>query len=124
MSDYSNSDSSILANSNPRNDDVKSIEDNIREVQLQELKDALKYRRWFLEWGISITSVCVGASAIILVFLTLYGKYETALGVAFISGLSVEVVGVSVVIAKYLFPSGGIKIQQSETPIISEEEDV
>lgn len=124
MSDYSNSDSSILANSNPRNDDVKSIEDNIREVQLQELKDALKYRRWFLEWGISITSVCVGASAIILVFLTLYGKYETALGVAFISGLSVEVVGVAVVIAKYLFPSGGIKIQQSETPIISEEEDV
>ena len=124
MSDYSNSDSSILANSNPRNDDVKSIEDNIREVQLQELKDALKYRRWFIEWGISITSVCVGASAIILVFLTLYGKYETALGVAFISGLSVEVVGVAVVIAKYLFPSGGIKIQQSETPIISEEEDV
>lgn len=121
---YSNSESSVLADSDPPNDDVKSIEDGIRKAQLQELQDALKYRLWFLIWGVSITSVCVISSVAILVFLTFRGEYETALGVAFVSGLSVEVVGTAVVIAKYLFPNGGMKIQQSKTPVVTEEEDV
>lgn len=124
MTDYSESDSSILARSNPTNDNVKDIEDDIKEAQLQELRDALQYRRCFFIWGIVITSVCVAVSAIALVFLTCFGEYETALGVAFVSGLSVEVVGIAVIIAKYLFPNGGMKIQRSRTPVITEEDDV
>lgn len=124
MTDYSNSDSQSLANANPENDDVKGIEERIREAQLQELRDALQYRRWFLIWGIGITSACVLFSVAVLVFLTWFGEYETSLGVAFVSGLSVEVVGIAVVIAKYLFPNGGTKVKNAKTPVITEEDDV
>lgn len=99
--------SSELMQSDPENDDVKGIERRMRKARAQELEDANKYRTRFFYWGVGITTLCVVSSIGILVFLTFRGVYETAVGVAFVSGLAVEVVGIAAIIAKYLFPNGG-----------------
>lgn len=63
------------------------------------------------------------ASIGMIVFLVLQDVYETPVGVAFIGGLAVEVVGVAVVIAKYLFPDGGATSNRLLAPSVSEEDD-
>lgn len=96
----------VLANADPRNNG-DDLEHRLREARAKEVEDAAGYRRKFFWWGIVLTSVCVAASIGALIFLTIRGVYETALGVAFVSGLAVEVVGLAAIIAKYLFPAGG-----------------
>lgn len=122
MPDLSSQSSDGLKNANPDNDDVANIEKRIREAYAKELEAALAYRTKFFWWGVIVTSVCVVASIGILIFLVCRGVYETAVGVAFISGLAVEVVGVAVVIAKYLFPeNGGSAIRASGSAIAEED---
>ena len=68
--------------------------------------------------------MCVVASIVILIVLMLYGVYETAVGVAFISGLAVEVVGIAAIIAKYLFPDKGAGNKTANAPSVVEEDEV
>lgn len=103
MTDLSKQSSEGLTGVDPSDDDVADIEKRVRGAYAQELEDAIRYRRRFFWWGVGITSVCVSASIGMIVFLVLQDVYETPVGVAFIGGLAVEVVGVAVVIAKYLF---------------------
>lgn len=121
--DLSKQSSDGLANTDPANGDVAEIEKRVRSAYAQELEDAIKYRRRFFWWGVGITSACVLASIGMIIFLVLRNTYETPVGVAFISGLAVEVVGVAVVIAKYLFPDGGATVSHSTSPSVSEEDD-
>lgn len=123
MTDLSNQSSDGLASTDPANDDVAEIEKRVRSAYAQELEDAIKYRRRFFWWGVIITSVCVLASIGMIVFFVIRNAYETPVGVAFISGLAVEVVGVAVVIAKYLFPDGGAASNRFPAPSVSEEDD-
>lgn len=123
MTDLSKQSSEGLVNADPTNGDVSEIENRVRGAYAQELEDAIKYRKRFFWWGVGITSVCVLASIGMIVFLVLRGVYETPVGVAFVSGLAVEVVGVVVVIAKYLFPDGGAASGKFPTPSVSEEDD-
>ena len=116
--------SSELIRSNPKNDDVKDIERRISEARAQELEDANEYRTRFFYWGVGITTLCVVASIVILIVLMLYGVYETAVGVAFISGLAVEVVGIAAIIAKYLFPDKGAGNKTTNAPSVVEEDEV
>lgn len=123
MTDLSRQSSEGLTNADPSNDDVAEIEKRVRSAYAQELEDAIRYRRRFFWWGVTITSVCVLASIGMIIFLVFSNDYETPVGVAFISGLAIEVVGVAVVIAKYLFPDGGATSGRFSTPSVSEEDD-
>ena len=123
VTDLSKQSSEGLTNADPSDDDVAEIEKRVRSAYAQELEDAIRYRRRFFWWGVTITSVCVLASIGMIVFLVFRNTYETPVGVAFISGLAVEVVGVAVVIAKYLFPDGGANSSRLPAPSVSEEDD-
>lgn len=123
MTDFSTQGPESLHQSNPDSKDAAHIERRILEAYARELEDAIDYRRRFFWWGVAITSVCVLASVGVIVFLVLHGDYETPVGVAFVSGLAVEVVGVAVVIAKYLFPEGGSRQRFPGDATVSEEED-
>lgn len=123
MTDLSKQSSEGLTGVDPSDDDVADIEKRVRGAYAQKLEDAIRYRRRFFWWGVGITSVCVSASIGMIVFLVLQDVYETPVGVAFIGGLAVEVVGVAVVIAKYLFPDGGATSNRLLAPSVSEEDD-
>lgn len=122
--DYSDRDSGDLRQSDPANDDVVDIEAEIRQTQLQELRDALIFRKGFFRWGVTLTSACVLFSVGFLVLLVKVGMYQTPVGVAFVSGLAVEIVGIAVVIAKYLFPDGGVTVRGGVGKGVTEENDV
>lgn len=123
MTDHTTQHSEQLEQSASIVKDVADIERRVREAHARELEDAIEYRRRFFRWGVLITSMCIIASISILILLILHGDYETPVGVAFVSGLAVEVVGVVVVIAKYLFPNGGSHSTPISEVSISEEND-
>lgn len=59
--------------------------------------------------GLGAVSFCIIVSAITVGSLFWFGGYREMASVliAFIGSLAVEVVGIAIVIAKYLFPNGG-----------------
>ncbi|MDB6710075.1 hypothetical protein PMQ82_10350, partial [Bifidobacterium longum] len=66
-----------------------------------------RYR--FMWWGLGAVLFCIIVSAITVGSLFWFGGYREMASVliAFIGSLAVEVVGIAIVIAKYLFPNGG-----------------
>ena len=90
-------------------DDATQVSDEFQKLELQEAKNALRYRRWFMWWGLGAVSFCIIVSAITVGSLFWFGGYREMASVliAFIGSIAVEVVGIAIVIAKYLFPNGG-----------------
>lgn len=85
------------------NEDVPTLEapSDVREKQFNSLRPKLF---WF---GIVVSSVCVSASIILAAAMYLYpSNMSDTVAVAFISGLTVETLGIIAIIAHSLFPSG------------------
>ena len=79
------------------------------EAETKEAETALLYRKLFLPWCLGIVTFCVVVSSCTVGSLFWYGGYREMGNVliAFIGSLAVEVVGIAVIVAKYLFPDGG-----------------
>ncbi|MBT1162951.1 hypothetical protein [Bifidobacterium sp. SO1] len=93
----------------PLSDMQEDLDRQLRRAKVKEARNALRYRSVFLWWGILATSFCIIASTVTVWALFRYGGYRemAAVLIAYISGMTVEVIGIAVVIAKYLFPSTG-----------------
>ena len=73
----------------------------------ERLQQANKLRGKFFWWGIMATSLCIFTSCFVAVTLTFQRELTTGIATAFITGLTVEIIGVTAIIAKYLFPNKG-----------------
>lgn len=71
----------------------------------ERLQQANKLRGKFFWWGIMATSLCIFTSCFVAVTLTFQRELTTGIATAFITGLTVEIIGVTAIIAKYLFPN-------------------
>lgn len=88
-----------------RKDEKKASELDKRENE--RLQQAHDMREKFFKWGLKVTSACIATSCGLAAVLTCQHELTTGIATAFITGLTVEVIGVTAIIAKYLFPNGG-----------------
>ncbi len=86
-----------------RKDQKEASKQDKREDE--RLQQANKLRGKFFWWGIMATSLCIFTSCFVAVTLTFQRELTTGIATAFITGLTVEIIGVTAIIAKYLFPN-------------------
>lgn len=80
----------------------------------EQAEQANKMRSHFFLFGVSAATVCVVTSAIFMLASQLCGqRVSDASSVAFISGLSVQAIGITKIMAGYLFPSPGRSEEKS-----------
>lgn len=80
----------------------------LKKAKVEEAKQANKMRSHFFCFGVSAASVCVATSVIFMALSQICGqRVSDAASVAFISGLSVQAIGITKIMANYLFPSPG-----------------
>ncbi len=79
----------------------------MRDAEAVRVEQANKLREWFFIAGISLAGACVATSIIISIWLTCTNRMTETIAVAFITGLTIEVVGIVAIMAKYLFPAYG-----------------
>lgn len=83
---------------------VRTYKDRIDDEEAKRHEQANRLRVPFFWFGIVLASVCVATSGVISVWGTVGGSQLAAPAmVAFISGLSVQTIGILWVIARYLF---------------------
>lgn len=82
--------------------------DRLKRARVEEAEQANKMRRRFFWFGVLAASACVAASAFFMWSSQNYGqRVSDVSSVAFISGLSVQAIGITKIMANYLFPSPG-----------------
>lgn len=77
----------------------------MRDAEAVRVEQANKLREWFFIAGIALAGACVKTSIFISSWLTVTNRMTDTIAVAFITGLTVEVVGIVAIMAKYLFPA-------------------
>ncbi|WP_172120178.1 hypothetical protein [Actinomyces faecalis] len=86
---------------------AKRADERMRDAEAVRVEQANKLREWFFIAGISLAGACVATSIIISIWLTCTNRMTETIAVAFITGLTIEVVGIVAIMAKYLFPAYG-----------------
>ena len=78
--------------------------DNL-DLERERFQQANAMRGRFFRWGLVVTSLCIVTSCGLAIVLTFQRELTTGIATAFITGLTVEIIGVTAIIAKYLFPN-------------------
>lgn len=94
----------------PRRKEARSVANAARlETAAAEQAEQANKMRWGFFWfGVSAASICVFTSATFMLVSQIWGqRMSDATSVAFISGLSVQAIGITKIMAGYLFPSPG-----------------
>ena len=82
----------------------KDQANKLDEIEHDRLKQANALRQKFFYFGVGITIGCVVTSCFVSIALGFRGEMTPGIATVFITGLTVEVIGIIAIIAKYLFP--------------------
>lgn len=82
----------------------KDQANKLDEIEHDRLKQANALRQKFFYFGVGITIGCVVTSCFVSIALVFRGEMTPGIATVFITGLTVEVIGIIAIIAKYLFP--------------------
>ena len=82
----------------------KDQANKLDEIEHDRLKQANALRQKFFYFGVGITIGCVVTSCFVSIALVFRGEMTPGITTVFITGLTVEVIGIIAIIAKYLFP--------------------
>lgn len=97
------------------------VERDFRDLEYQEAKSAKRYRFVLFVWGISAASICLAVS-MFWMMCSHHSKGDAQIGVAFIASLTVEVIGIIAIIARYLFPEKGMPRSRGSVESISDDD--
>lgn len=79
----------------------------LREARVLREEDDNKRRNLFFQFALIIVGIPVAVASISMFKLAIFGDPDTNVVIAFFASVVVEVIGISAIIARYLFPSGG-----------------
>jgi hypothetical protein len=91
------------------NKDTEDLADAVDRTELAEanrLDQANNLRQKFFWFGVVAASTCVLTSCYMAIHLTVFKMITAPTVIVFISGLTIEVLGIIAIIANYLFPKG------------------
>ncbi|MDO4888128.1 MAG: hypothetical protein Q3979_05435 [Actinomycetaceae bacterium] len=86
-----------------RDVDVSENDDEFHELEHDRLEQANNLRHKFFYFGIGMTTACVCTSCFVAIALVFRGEMTPVIATAFITGLTVEALGIVAIIAKYLY---------------------
>ncbi|SHE25213.1 hypothetical protein [Actinomyces glycerinitolerans] len=82
----------------------EEIAEKVDQLEVDRRAQANELRYEFFDFGVKSAYVCVLTSAGVSTWMAATDKMTDTIAVAFITGLAVEVLGITAIIAKYLFP--------------------
>jgi len=91
------------------NKDTEDLADAVDRTELAEanrLDQANNLRQKFFWFGVVAASTCVLTSCYMAIHLTVFKMITAPTVIVFISGLTIEVLGIIAIIANYLSPKG------------------
>lgn len=105
---YSQADISSLQNDVSR--DADSLEEaytTLRNLHVQRVKDDQDWRQRFL-WIFLVLIISTGVLTLVgVIYLMIRGEFDGNVAIAFFTTVVVQVVGLTLVVAKFFFPEGG-----------------
>lgn len=107
--DYSKAQTAALTDDVILSKDTEDLVDAVDRTELAEanrLDQANNLRQKFFWFGVVAASTCVLTSCYMAIHLTVFNMITASTVVVFISGLTIEVLGIIAIIANYLFPKG------------------
>ena len=107
--DYFEAKTEELVNDVSLDEDTKDLVDAVDRTELAEanrLDQANNLRQKFFWFGVVAASTCVLTSCYMAIHLTVFKMITAPTVIVFISGLTIEVLGIIAIIANYLFPKG------------------
>jgi hypothetical protein len=107
--DYFEAQTEELVNDVILNKDTENLVDAVDRTELAEanrLDQANNLRQKFFWFGVVAASTCVLTSCYMAIHLTVFKMITAPTVIVFISGLTIEVLGIIAIIANYLFPKG------------------
>lgn len=77
------------------------------EAEIERLKTDNKQRKWFFKFVLGITGIPVLVASLALVRVAWDGEVSDTVLVSFFASVVVQVIGLSIIVANYLFPKTG-----------------
>lgn len=90
--------------------EAKGHEDQVirrAELENDEYESANKHRKIFLWFAVAITGLPIVASSVGFFWMVAANRMTDAVAIAYFTSVVVEVIGLVLVLANYLFPKGG-----------------
>lgn len=88
----------------PVSPQVDKYDDVAKNAEATRLKQANRLRSVFFYVGCSLAFLCVAGSLFGYVWLVVSREVTEAMVIAFTSGLCIQVIGILVIMARYLYP--------------------
>lgn len=79
----------------------------LREARVRLEEDDNRRRNRFFHFALFIVGIPVAVASVSMLKLTIFDTPDANVVIAFFASVVVEVIGISAIIARYLFPSGG-----------------